>query len=80
MSIVLSDEFLRKTEINEDDFLVDIAVYLYDKGRLSIGQAKKLAKLNQLAFQKALADRNVYLNYDVEEFHQDLKTLNIQPK
>ncbi len=80
MSIVISDDLLRKANINEKEFLIDIAVYLYDKRRLSIGQAKKLSGLNQVEFQKALADRGVYLNYDVEEFHKDLKTLGIEPK
>ncbi len=80
MSIVISDDLLRKANINEKEFLIDIAVYLYDKRRLSIGQAKKLSGLNQIEFQKALVERGVYLNYDVEEFHKDLKTLGIEPK
>lgn len=45
-----------------------------------MGQAKKLSGLSQIEFQKAMADRGVYLNYDVEEFHKDLKTLGIEPK
>lgn len=80
MPIIISDDFLKNAQINEKDFLIDIAVYLYDKGRLSIGQAKRLSRLNQLEFQKALADRGVYLNYDIEEFHKDLKTIGIEPK
>lgn len=80
MPIIIPDDILRKAKITEKDFLIDIAVYLYDKKRLSIGQAKRLAGLNQLEFQKALADRGVYLNYDVEEFHKDLKTLGIEPR
>lgn len=78
MSILISDELLKKANLNEKDFLVDIATYLYDKGKLSIGQAKKVANLSQLEFQKALKERNIFLNYDEEEFYKDLKTLGIR--
>ncbi|PIY08290.1 MAG: hypothetical protein COZ18_13035 [Flexibacter sp. CG_4_10_14_3_um_filter_32_15] len=80
MSILISDELLKKANLNEKDFLTDIATYLYDKGKLSTGQAKKLANLSQLEFQKALKERNIYLNYDQEEFYKDLETLGIKPK
>ncbi len=80
MSILISDELLKKANLNEKDFLTDIATYLYDKGKLSIGQAKKIANLSQLEFQKALKERGIYLNYDEEEFYKDLETLGIKPK
>lgn len=80
MSILISDELLAKANLNEDEFLIDIAAYLYDKGKLSIGQAKKIAHLSHLDFQKALKERNIFLNYDEEEFYKDLETLGIKPK
>ncbi len=80
MPIIISDELLKKANLNEKDFLIDIATYLYDKRRLTTGQAKRLANLNQLEFQKALKERDIYLNYDEEEFYKDLKTLGIKPK
>lgn len=80
MSILISDELLKKANLNEKDFLTDIATYLYEKGKLSAGQAKKVANLSQLEFQKALKERNIFLNYDEEEFYKDLETLGIKPK
>lgn len=80
MSILISDELLAKANLNEDEFLIDIAAYLYDKGKLSIGQAKEIARLSHLDFQKALKERNIFLNYDEEEFYKDLETLGIKPK
>lgn len=64
-----------KKLISPKELLIDLAVYLYDKGRLSMGQAKKLAGLDQISFQKEMSKRGVYLNYGVEEFKEDLKTL-----
>jgi len=66
-----------KAKITPEKLLVELAVYLYEKGRMSIGQAKSLCGLNQIAFQKELKSRGVYLNYGVKEFEEDLKTLGI---
>jgi len=57
---------------------LEIAVYLYEKQRLTMGQAKRLADLDQIAFQKELAKRNVYIHYDLKDFETDLKNLNIK--
>jgi len=58
---------------------LEIAVYLYERKRLSMGQAKRLAGLGQIAFQQELAKRNVFINYEVEDFQKDLDNLDIQP-
>lgn len=80
MTLTIPDIMLERMNVKEEDLKVELAVLLYDKGSLSFGQAKILAGLDHLSFQKALKDRNVYLNYDVEDFHEDLKTLGINPK
>ena len=37
MPIIISDEILKKATLNEKEFLIDIATYLYDKRKLSPG-------------------------------------------
>ncbi|MEQ8705448.1 MAG: UPF0175 family protein [Phaeodactylibacter sp.] len=80
MTLTIPDIMLERMNIKEEDLKVELAVLLYDKGSLSFGQAKVLAGLDHLGFQKALKDRGVSLNYDIDEFHEDLKTLGINPK
>lgn len=77
MTLSIPDEFTKAADLSEKDLLIELAVYLYDKGRLSIGKARRLAGLDLISFQKELAERNVYLNYDVEEFREDMKTLGL---
>ena len=76
--LIIKGEILEKANISPKELLIDLAVYLYDKRRLSMGQAKKLAGLDQIAFQKEMAKREVYLNYGVEEFEEDLITLGLK--
>ncbi|MBK9015631.1 MAG: UPF0175 family protein [Saprospiraceae bacterium] len=74
---VIKGDFLEKANLSPKELLVDFAIFLYEKGKLSMGQAKKLSGLGQLSFQAEMAKRGVYLNYGVEAFEEDLKTLGI---
>lgn len=75
--LVIPKEVLQNTHMSRDEMLIEIAVHLYDIRKLTMGQAKRLAGLDQIAFQHEMAKRNVYLNYDVEEFRKDMETLGI---
>jgi predicted HTH domain antitoxin len=75
MTITIPDETLKELKISAGEMLIDVAVYLYDKERLTLGQARKLAGLDILAFQKELASRNVYLKYNIDDLNADIKNL-----
>ncbi len=53
----------------------ELAVYLFEKGKLSFGQARRLSGLSVWDFMELLRDRKVPLHYDVAELEEDLKTL-----
>lgn len=77
MTITIPDNVLTDAQITPDELLIDFAAYLYNKQILSIGQAKKIAQLDLISFQKELAKRNMYLHFDVEDLEKDLKNLNL---
>lgn len=56
---------------------MEIAVYLYAKERLSIGQARRLAGLDLVSFQKELAKRDVYIHFDSEDLKTDIDSLHL---
>ena len=53
----------------------ELAVYLFEKGKLSFGQARKLAELSVWDFIGLLRKREVPLHYDIAELEEDIKTL-----
>ena len=53
----------------------EIALLLFQKNKLTLGQASRLAETSQLQFQHLLASRNISVHYDVENFEADLATL-----
>jgi predicted HTH domain antitoxin len=56
--------------------MIDLVVYLYNKERLTMGQAKKLAGLTPLEFQKEMSKRGVNIKYDIDDLEKDLENLN----
>jgi predicted HTH domain antitoxin len=77
MSIIISDEIIHSTSYTEFELRLEISIFLYQKKILSIGQASKMTQLSRLKYQKELADRKVPINYDLDDFKNDLETLEV---
>lgn len=75
MSLVISNEILQATGLSEAELSQEIAILLFQKEKLTLGQASHFAQMPQLQFQHLLASRKIPLHYDVAEFEADLKTL-----
>ncbi len=75
MSLVIPDEVVQTTRMSEAELSQEIAVLLFQKERLTLGQASQLARISQLQFQHLLSSRQISVHYDVTEFEEDLKTL-----
>jgi predicted HTH domain antitoxin len=76
MSIVISDEILQASQLTPSEFRQEIALHLFQTGRLTLGYASQLAEMSPNAFRQLLKERNIPLySYDVEDFELDLKNL-----
>ena len=64
-------------QMNEEDFKLEIAILLYEKGKISAGKASAFAGINRIMFLKELAKREIPVNYDKEELMKDLDTIGI---
>ena len=49
--------------------------YSYQKEKLTLAQASRLAGMDRMQFQHLLASRRIPINYDVKDFEEDLKNL-----
>lgn len=76
MSIVISDEILQASQLTPDEFRQEIALYLFQRERLTLGYASRLADMPINAFRQLLKQQNIPLySYDIEDFELDLKSL-----
>ena len=75
MSLVIPDEFLQTAHISEADLKLEIAILLFQQEKITLGSASQFAGMNQLEFQRILGSRKIPIHYGVEDFRQDLRTL-----
>lgn len=76
MSVVISDEILQASQLTAGEFRQEIAIYLFQTGRLTLGYASRLADMPPNAFRQLLKQRKIALySYDVEDFELDLNNL-----
>jgi len=72
MLLEIPDAAILETPLSSAEIRLEVAIWLYTKKRLTFGQARKLAGFTVISFQKALAERGLYLNYDQEDLANDL--------
>ena len=77
MALTISDKELHELHLTEKEFRIEMAVYLYDTQKLSLGKAAVFAKLDRLSFQQELAKRNIFLKYSKEDLQHDIETLKL---
>lgn len=75
MGLIITDEILQAARMSAAELSLEVAVLLFQKEKLTLGQASRLAGMTQSQFQHVLASRHIPVHYDVAEFEEDLRTL-----
>lgn len=68
-------EVLHATRMTEDELRGELALHLFDAGKLSYGKARELAGMSVWDFQQLLGHRGIAVHYDVEAYERDRQTL-----
>jgi predicted HTH domain antitoxin len=79
MTLTLNDDLVQAARLTEAQMLQELAVALFQAERLTLAQAARLAELDRITFQHILASRRIPLHYGVEDFEDDLRTLDTLP-
>jgi|GEM_PF-271243 len=75
MSLVIPDEIIQATRLTAAELTQELAVALFQRGKLTLGHSSHLAGMNQWQFQQLLASRRIPIHYDVADFEADLQPL-----
>ncbi|BAT54309.1 hypothetical protein NOS3756_32780 [Nostoc sp. NIES-3756] len=76
MNVIIPEEILQASGLTPSQFRQEIALYLFQTGRLTLGYASQLAQMQPDAFRQLLKQHNISLySYDVKDFELDLKNL-----
>jgi len=71
----IQQDILDTARLTINELKVEMAVYLYAQGRLSIGKARELAEMTLWEFRQLLASRRIPPHYNVKELDEDIATL-----
>jgi len=75
MNLTIPDEILASARMSEPELRQELAIVLFQKDRVTLAMASRLAGMDRLRFQHLLASRDIPVHYDVEDFEEDLATL-----
>jgi len=73
MRLSLPDDVLEAARLTETELVRELALTLFQRERLTLGQAARLCSLPQLDFQRLQASRRIPVHYGREEMLQDLR-------
>ena len=68
-------DVLDSARLTISELKVELAVFLYAQGRLSLGKARELAGLSLWEFRQLLASRRIAPHYDIADLNEDIATL-----
>ncbi len=79
MMLEIPDEFMKALKVPPNEQLPrlyrELAVRLYQKGLLTFGKARKLARMKKWQFHNLLGEEGIERRYDLAELEKDLETL-----
>ena len=75
ISIEIPREVIHATRMTPEELRRELAIHLFQKGKLSFGKAREMAGMTVWAFQQLLGSRGISVHYNVEDYEEDLATL-----
>ncbi|SKB94380.1 UPF0175 family protein [Dyadobacter psychrophilus] len=76
MLLELDDQIIQSTGLSQEQLRVELAVQLYEQGKITVGQAGRMTSMGSIQFQQELGKRQIPSNYDKDDLDADLKTLS----
>lgn len=75
ISIEIPREVIHATRMTPQELRRELALHLFQQGKLSFGKAREMADMTAWAFQQLLGSRGIPVHYDLEDYEEDLATL-----
>ncbi len=73
--IAIPREIMHTTRMSPADMRRELALSLFQQGKISFGKARELAGMTVWAFQQLLGSREIPVHYDVEDYLEDRAAL-----
>jgi predicted HTH domain antitoxin len=68
-------DVLHASRMTPAEMKTELAILLYQQGKLSFGKAREMVGMPAWDFQQLLGSRKISVHYDIEDYQNDLITL-----
>lgn len=75
VSIEIPREVIHAARMSPEELRRELAIHLFEQGKLSFGKAREMAGMSVWAFQQLLGSRGNPVQYHIEDYKEDLRTL-----
>jgi predicted HTH domain antitoxin len=75
ISIEIAREVFHAVRMTPQELKGELAIHLYGQGKLSFGKAREMAGMTVWEFQQLLGTRRIPVQYDIEDYEEDISTL-----
>jgi predicted HTH domain antitoxin len=75
IALEIPREIIHATRMKPEELKCELALALFQQGKLSFGKAREMAGMTVWAFQQLLGSRGIPVHYDIEDYESDLATL-----
>ena len=72
VTLKIPRQVLRSARMTEQQLRTELAVLLFQQGKLSFGKAREMTGMSFWVFQQLLGSRSISVHYDEDEFEADL--------
>jgi len=76
MKIEIPDDILLKNHLSEQEFKIQLALFLFQKNVFTLESASHFAEIDSYEFQKKLGENKIPVHYTTQDFKDDLSILN----
>lgn len=75
IALEISRDVLHTTRMRPEELKCELALSLFQQGKLSFGKAREMVGMTVWAFQQLLWSRGIPVHYDLTDYEDDLTTL-----
>ncbi len=75
IAIPIAREIVHATRMTPEELRRELAIRLFQQGKLSFGKAREMTGMTVWAFQQLLGNQSVLVHYDVADYKEDLANL-----
>ena len=75
IALEIPEDVLHATRMTPAELRLELAITLYQQGKLSFGKAREMAQQDVWTFQQLLGSRGITPHYGVAEYEEDLRNI-----